>query len=214
MLNASRKTLVFAAGLAVSASLACTTAPEGWSLDGSKPANYDTGVDQKTLYNAHASAYLTAKSDSEGFGTLDQGFKAAQYVGKRLRFSALVKSEGVTRWAGMWMRIDGPSDQVLGFDNMEDRAIKGTIGWQKYGVVLDVKEKATLVAFGILLDGPGEVWMNSANIEVVDSSVPTTGEAVVSDGPTNLRFDPLGAITRIISQHVLSNRPTNLSFDR
>ena len=190
MLHVSRKTLVLAAGLAASAFLARAAAPEGWFLAGSKPANYDTGVDQKTLYNAHASAYLTSKSESDGFGTLMQSFIAAQYVGKRVRFTAWVKSEGVTRWAGLWMRIDGPSSQILGFDNMQDRSIKGTSSWQQYAVVLDVKEKALGVGFGILLDGPGEVWMNSANFEVVDSSVPTTGgKAVVADGPTNLSFD-------------------------
>ena len=189
MLHASRKTLAFAAGLAVSALLACAAAPEGCFLAGNKPANYDTGVDKKTLYNGHVSAYLTAKSDSDGFGTLMQQFNAARYVGKRVRFSAWVKAEGVTRWSGLWLRIDGPSNQPLGFDNMQDRPIKGTAGWQMYEVVLDVKEKATGVAFGILLDGPGEVWINSANLEVVDSVVPTTGKAIIQDGPTNLSFD-------------------------
>ena len=74
---------------------------------------------------------------------------------------------------------------------MYDRAIKGTIAWQKYEVVLDVNEKAKGIAYGILLDGPGEVLLNSANFEVVGLGVPTTGKPKTSmpDGPKNLSFD-------------------------
>lgn len=189
MSNTSRKTVIFAAGLAAAALGAYAAAPDGWLLAGSKPANYDTGVDQKTLYNARPSAYLNAKAEVDGFGTLMQQFNPAQYVGKRVRFSAWVKSQNVTQWAGLWLRVDGPSGALLGFDNMEDRPIKGTSDWQKYEVVLDVKDKATNVAFGILLAGAGEVWINSANFEVVSASTPTTGNARVADGPANLGFD-------------------------
>jgi hypothetical protein len=42
----------------------------------------------------------------DGFGTLMQDFRAKQYVGKRVRFSAFVKSENVEGWAGLWMRVD------------------------------------------------------------------------------------------------------------
>jgi hypothetical protein len=39
---------------------------------------------------------------------------------------AIVKSEGVTDWAGLWMCVnsEGKKD-TLQFDNMERRAIKG-----------------------------------------------------------------------------------------
>ena len=74
---------------------------------------------------------------------------------------------------------------------MYDRAIKGTIAWQKYEVVLDVNEKAKGISYGILLDGPGEVLINSANLEVVGLGVPITGKPKTSmpDGPNNLSFD-------------------------
>jgi hypothetical protein len=177
--------------LAAGAFLALAAAPEGWLLAGSKPANYDTGVDQQTIYNSHPSAYLKAKSDSDGFGTLMQSFSAAQYAGKRVRFSAWVKSEGVSQWAGLWMRIDPASGGApMAFDNMQNRPIKGTSDWRKYEVVLDVNAKAGGVNFGILLAGPGAVWMNSTNLEVVGPEVPiTTSASAAKDGPVNLGFD-------------------------
>ena len=145
----------------ITAVMICTlmlygSAPEGWTLAGSKPANYDTGVDEQVMYNRHFSVYLKFKGgeDTEGFGTLMQSFNANKYLGKRVRFSGTVKSEGVEQWAGLWMRVDKGAQSVA-FDNMGNRPIKGTTGWQDYEVVLDVPKDATGVAFGILLDGSG-----------------------------------------------------------
>jgi hypothetical protein len=118
-----------------------------------------------------------------------QDFRADKYAGKRVRFSAFAKSDGVGDWAGLWMRVDKDKDSVA-FDNMQDRAIKGTTGWQKYEVVLDVPQDATGIFFGVLLAGPGTVWLNSAKIEVVGLDVPTTGKSSkLPDGPTNLNFE-------------------------
>jgi hypothetical protein len=89
------------------------------------------------------------------------------------------------------MRIDnGPT--AVGFDNMQDRALKGTLGWQRYSVVLDVPKDATGVFFGVLLSGTGTAWMNTCSLEIVGNDVPTT--AVPSkpsrpEAPVNLDFE-------------------------
>lgn len=179
-----------AAVLTGAAYLGWAAAPEGWLLAGNKPANYETGVDQTAVFSGLPSGYLLAKSDSDGFGTLMQQFSATQYLGKRVQLSAWVKSENVTRWAGLWMRVDPTSgNSPLAFDNMQNRPIKGTTAWQQYQVTLDVSDKASGIAFGILLDGPGEVWINSAALEVVPSSTPTTGKPLLPNGPANLSFE-------------------------
>ena len=166
-------------------------APQGWILAGSKPANYLTGVDQKLTYQGHPSAYLKARlSATEGFGTLMQTFSAAQYVGKRVRFSAAVKSEDVKDWAGLWMRVDQGS-AMLAFDNMWDRPIKGTTNWRNYQAVLDVPKDATGIAFGVLLSKSGTVWLNNVKIESVGTDVPITAKPMppLPQGPTNLNFE-------------------------
>jgi hypothetical protein len=179
--------------LLLTCSLALQAAvPEGWMLAGSKPASYEVGTDAQAAYSGHPSAYLKAKEPvSDGFGTLMQAFRANKYLGKRVRFSAFVKSDGIQSWAGLWMRVDKGKDSVA-FDNMEDRSIKGTIAWQKYEVVLDVPQDATGIFFGVLLEGPGTVWLNSAKFEVVGADVPTTGgkgRPKLRDEPTNLNFE-------------------------
>jgi len=163
-------------------------APKGWYVAGSKPADYETGIDASGAYNGHPSAFLKAKKPVvEGFGTLMQDFSAGHYAGKRVRFSAFLKTEGALDWAGLWMRVDKGSEQVA-FDNMQNRSIKGTTNWQRYEVVLDVPQDATGIFFGVLLGGSGEVWLNDAKFETVDKTVPTTGRAQRPEEPTNLDF--------------------------
>jgi len=162
--------------------------PRGWHIAGTKPAEYEAGVDAGQARQGHASAFLKSKRPSvDGFGTLMQSVDAEQYQGNTVRLSGLVKSEEVTRWAGLWMRIDKGTEQ-LALDNMQSRPIKGTTGWQRYYVVLDVPKDATRIAFGILLDGPGEVWLNSTKFEIdIPATVPSKRR--LSDKPVNLEFN-------------------------
>jgi len=168
-------------------------APSGWFLTGSKPANYDTGVDKETINNGDPSAFLrSTTSSTEGFGTLMQSINAANYAGKRVRLRAWVKSQEVANWAGVWMRVDKDKTAVA-FDNMQNRPIKGTQSWSMYDVVLDVPQDSTGISFGILLTGTGEVWINNITFEIVGGDIPVTSAKLVQpaklpDQPTNLRF--------------------------
>jgi hypothetical protein len=185
------RSLLAGAAICVAAALAVDAdVPHGWILAGSKPAEYEVGVDTDQAYQGHASAFLKSKNPSvEGFGTLMQMITAEQYLGNKLRLSGLVKSEEVSGWAGLWMRVD-KGTEVLAIDNMQRRAIKGTTGWQRYEVVLDVPKEATGVGFGILLSGAGRVWLNSTKLQIVGADVPTTkmNEQKLPSKPLNLDF--------------------------
>ena len=165
--------------------------PKGWMLAGASPGDYEAGVDRKVTHGGKASGFLRAKEMPKGFGTLMQMFKPDAYRGKRVRLSAWVKAQQVSNWAGVWMRVDGDDKTPLAFDNMQNRPIKGTSGWTKYEIVLDVADKATAIAFGILLDGAGAVWIDDIRFEVVDRSVPTTGYGGSTQraAPENLGFE-------------------------
>jgi hypothetical protein len=118
-----------------------------------------------------------------------QSFDPADYKGKRLRMSGWVKAESVKRWAGLWMRVDGQTGGSLAFDNMQSRPIVGTRDWTRYEVVLDVAPTAKSIAFGILMDGEGTVWLNDVQFQVVDRSVPVTSPSPAQRRkPANLDF--------------------------
>jgi hypothetical protein len=186
----SQKALIGAVALAACVLVVGATVPRGWFLAGTKPAEYEAGVDADQPYEGHASAFLKSKTQSvDGFGTLMQSIHAEQYKGKRVRLSGFVKSQGVMSWAGLWMRVDQGKEMVA-FDNMQGRPIKGTTDWQRYNVVLNVPPDSTGISFGILLDGAGEVWLSSTKFDVVGADVPATGveDRKVPDNPVNLDF--------------------------
>ena len=185
------KSMIGMAALAAGSLALYAEVPKGWFMAGTKPADYESSVDSGNAYGGQPSAYLRSKkpqADIMDFGTLMQNFSAEQYVGKRVRFSAFVKSENVTGWSGLWVRVDGKPGQTLAFDNMQDRPVKGTSGWRNYDVVLDVKDGATGIYFGILLAGSGTVWMNGAKFDEVPNDTPITGKPP-AQGPTNLSFE-------------------------
>jgi hypothetical protein len=73
---------------------------------------------------------------------------------------------------------------------MEDRVVTGTTARQRYQVVLDVPADASDIAFGFLLIGKGQLWVDGLRLEPVDSSVPVTSSAkpALPAAPTNLDF--------------------------
>jgi hypothetical protein len=167
--------------------------PDGWIRAGNAPADFDMGTDQTIVHAGKASGYLKSKvAKPAGFGTLMQLCTGAQFLGKRVRLSAWIKSDSVAGWAGLWMRVDGPDAKMLAFDNMQSRPIKGTSGWTQNNIVLDVAPNAKDIAFGVLLDGTGAVWFDDISFEIVDHNVPTTGQGVgseVASVPRNLDFE-------------------------
>ena len=89
--------------------------------------------------------------------------------------TATVKTQAVQDWAGCWMRGDSKNHHVLSFDNMHGRPIRGTLDWKQYAIVLDVPQESTGIFFGILLVGPGEVWLENVRFDIVNNTVPKTG---------------------------------------
>ena len=188
---------ILAAAVLVICTVGATTAapPRDWLLTGSNPRAYRVSVDGNVVYSGKSSALLASVSDSaNGFGTLMQSSEASLFRSKRLKFSAYVRSRDVTDWAGLWLRVDAeelPVRRTLAFDNMQDRPIKGDSEWLPYSVVLDVPQAARTIAYGVLLAGPGRVWLAGAKFEVVDQDVPTTGRFISTQllEPSNLNFE-------------------------
>jgi hypothetical protein len=167
--------------------------PAGWYFAERASPDYEVGVDRTVAHSGRASGYIKARiSSPKDFGTLMQTFRADSYRGKRLRMSAHVKAEKIAGWAGLWMRVDGPGRDSLSFDNMGSRPIKGTCDWSFHEVVLDVPVESLAIAFGILLCGSGQAWVDDFAFEVVGEDVPTTGGepcASCPAEPLNLGFE-------------------------
>jgi hypothetical protein len=170
-------------------------APVGWHKNGAKPEMYAVGVDSTQTWGGMPSAYVEslAPSVDGGFGGMMQSTAAEAYEGKRVRLSGWIKTEDANQGGGhLWLRIDGQErGQLLGFDNMDNRPVKGTSDWQEASVVLDVPPKSKLLAYGFFVQGGGKMWVNGQRMEIVGDDVPTTNMALQPPAaPRNLGFNP------------------------
>lgn len=136
---------------------------KGWFISGDNPDGYMVGTDKAVLHNKLASGFIRSKRDgTKGFGTLMQQTGIRKYAGSKLVLTAYIKAKNVKGWSGLWARLDDTDSQVLWFDNMQNRPIKGTTDWKKYDIKFDVPQNSATLSFGVLLAGPGTVWINNA----------------------------------------------------
>ena len=124
-----------------------------WIITGTAPDKYKTGIDRTVFHTGTAAAFIQSEEEEftpDEYATIMQQFRAEKFLGKRVRFSAFVKTLEVEGWAGLWMRLDGKFSVTLKLDNMQNRPIKGTANWNLYSCVLDVPEETELINIGIL----------------------------------------------------------------
>jgi len=169
---------------------------DGWFLAGSEPESYEIGVEEVTDRDGKVGFIKSTEKKIKGFGTIMQSFIPEEYFDKRVKLTAYIKTENVDGWVGLWMRVDGPKKEgdkyreSLAFDNMNDRKIKGTTAWQKYEIVLDVDKEAVNLAYGVLLSGTGEAWLDDLTFEVVEKNKETTAITKKKlKAPTNTSFE-------------------------
>lgn len=116
--------------------------------------------------------------NDKGWASSANTFRADRYRGKRVRFTARAKTDSITGWASLWLRVDGPRGAPsLTFDNMADRSLKGTTPWTQYQIVLDIPDDAQDIVFGFMMDDGGVAYFSAPTFEVVGKDVATTGLA-------------------------------------
>ncbi len=160
-----------------------------WTSAGSHQQEYVWGIDPAEQYNGARCLYLTSKvEEPQASGAVVQWFNSNRYKGRRLRFSAYVKAKQVADRAGLCMSVEGLGGTLM-YDDMSERAIRGTQDWKQYSVVLDVGEESVQILMGIVLYGKGSVWMSNVEVEEVGQDVaPTWVSDVRRKHPANLNF--------------------------
>lgn len=141
--------------------------PAGWRCSG-------TCV-RDTIVRHEGVASAAVQAGDEGVGTFRQAIHPEAFLGRRVRFSAWVRTDTLNGFAFLWMRVDGQEPgETLQFDNMFERPIASLTDWKQYSVVLDVPRDAAGMIFGLIVQGKGRAWMDHASLEVVPDSVAST----------------------------------------
>jgi len=151
---------------------------------------YEYGISYEVIYKDQKCAFIRSASGGPdwpmAFGQLSQVFKAKQYRDKRMRFSAVIKSDGAYMTSALMMTVEGPGHQWISYDNMYGRNITGTKDWERYKVVLDVPEETDFITFGIRVSGEGEVWISAITFDETEED--PTADPLYANQPTNLDF--------------------------
>ncbi len=176
-----------AALLLLSSSAGAADIP-GWFLSGGGRKSYESVIDKEIKHSGKSSALLQPGPKAAGYGTLMQAFTPSNLLGKRVRLSAWIRTEGTTGRVDFWSRVQGPASPADGEGlggahyNLPEKS-----EWTRYDMVFDVHGQAISFQFGIGLDGPGKVWIDDVRIEEVPKTTP------IEDGhrhePENLDFE-------------------------
>jgi hypothetical protein len=171
--------------------------PAAWHITGSRAQDYEAGILPEVTYGGDRIAQLRlrpAVDKPTGFGALVQTIASPRYVGRRVRFNAVMRTRGVTDWAGLWLRVDDANGTLV-LDNMQDRALRGTTDWTEAAIVLDVAEQARRLLFGALLSGAGAVDLSRLGFEEVGEDVPATTAIIMSPLPDQPQSLDFGAVS-------------------
>lgn len=143
-------------------------------------------------YSADVSAAIAEIKNvapSRSFGVATATFPFKEAVGKRIRFSGYIKTDGVTDgYAGLWWRVDGKNGATA-FDNMQDRGVSGTTDWKRFVIELPVAADTKNINFGALFSGNGTAWFDGLSVEI--DGVPYQNKAALDldfESPTPVGF--------------------------
>jgi hypothetical protein len=163
-----------------------------WSFfSGSDKQNgYKISVDRDTVFRGKPALFIQSgkpdQSSQDFYAAPYQEFKATDYRGKRIEFAAYVRTRDVKGTAGLWFKANH-NDDVVAFDDMDERALVGSNDWKKYAVVVNVPQNADAITIGVYLTGGGTVWFSGLSVLPVGDDVPLT--AKVWDSHKHWRFE-------------------------
>src|SRR5687767_3485822 len=89
-------------------------APKGWA--GGPPNTF--AVDDKIVHGGRWSLRIERQADSAAAFTAVSKRIPVDFAGAKLELRGFLRTEGVSGFAGLWMRVDGDSGS-LAFDNMQ-----------------------------------------------------------------------------------------------
>lgn len=88
-------------------------------------------------------------------------------AGKKVEYKGWIKTEGVKNgYVGLWFRVDGENSALLGFDNMNERGLKGDNDWTQVSIKMDVDKNAENILFGGIFPGEGVAWFDNLELYI------------------------------------------------
>ena len=126
--------------------------------------NFKVSLDnvEKHFGNKSVKMEMLGIRDERNFGVITGTLPIELVAGKTVEFKGWIKTKDVKNgYAGLWFRVDGENNAVLGFDNMYDRGLEGTNDWTQVSIKMDVSKDVKNINFGGLFPGEGTAWFDN-----------------------------------------------------
>jgi RNA polymerase sigma factor (sigma-70 family) len=140
---------------------------------------FEIGSDPSLQRSGQPTVYV--RSSTKEWGTSGAAFFGVDpfpLLGKRVRFTAYVKTKDLANWGSIAMWALGRDGRLVLVDDMGGRPVTKTTDWKKLEIVFDVPPETTLMRIGLNLRGAGQIWMDSAQLEFVGPDVPVTDDQI------------------------------------
>lgn len=152
---------------------------ERWDLDSGLGAEAGSrSHDYSAAAEGQCAVLYSAAPEPRGSAVLVQAVFAEDFRGTTAVFSGDFRTEDVTRQAGLCLEIQEPDPRVRP-DRSAGRVVTvtGSRDWSRQQITVPVSEDDEIVRFGIVLAGPGRVWLRNPELRTAgpDDAEPADG---------------------------------------
>jgi hypothetical protein len=138
---------------------------EGWSVQAGPSYSVTSDCGQKRA--GRCALRIASRGEvMDVFQPVTQVTGAGAAAGHGLKLSGWIRTADVAPgWAGLWLRVE-VEGKVIVLENMLNDGPRGTSPWRRFEVSVPVAANATLIAFGVLLTGPGTAWFDDLQLTI------------------------------------------------
>ena len=128
----------------------------------------NANIKHYTFHVTNEQVHLTYQGEPglDSFGAVGTHFDAAPFIGKKLKFSAEIKSQN-SEYSSIWLRVND-SERVIAFDNAIDRSLIGTKEWTHFQVVLPINPGAESISAGLIQGAKGSISARNISFSVTE----------------------------------------------
>lgn len=142
------------------------------------------------INNTNAIILQSIEKNIWGSGTITQKISAYNYIGKRVKLSAYIKTENVKNYTCLILKTENETNN--GQDNDQqiiEKTIQltGNFEYKKIEAFLNVYNQNENIIIGALLNGDGKIWLDDFNLEIIGTAPEIITE--VNKTPLNLGFE-------------------------
>jgi hypothetical protein len=147
---------------------ASTGGPEGWySYQHAGDTSYLFELDE-AVPRGGARSLRIDNVGPEPYGSVAQDVPRSEFAGKTVRFSAWLKTRGVDSGGASLFIIADVTGSSFVYNFMPGAEVKGTHDWARYSLTLAAPALTNRVRVGATLEGKGTVWLDDAELEVLE----------------------------------------------